>query len=66
LIELYLEVNYDFKETHFLGLGIKENVIAWKQLFDQIYKELQTQDKIEESIERLKVILEKVSCLTKE
>jgi hypothetical protein len=44
------------------SLGIKEHVIAWKQLFDQIKDEL----KSEESFKNFKVILHKISDLTKE
>ena len=40
------------------SLGVKEHVIAWKQLFDQIEKELESKDESEESIKNFKVILE--------
>jgi hypothetical protein len=39
-------------------LGIKEHVLAWKQLLDQILKELESKDEDDESIQKFKVILE--------
>jgi hypothetical protein len=42
------------------SLGIKEHVIAWKQLFDPIEEELESKDEGEESIKNFKVILDKV------
>jgi SUMO ligase MMS21 Smc5/6 complex component len=48
------------------SLGIKEHVIAWKQLSDQIKEGLYSEDKSEESIKNFKVILHKITDLTKE
>jgi hypothetical protein len=48
------------------SLGIKEHVIAWKQLFNPIYEELESKDESEEKIKNFKVILYKISDLTKE
>jgi hypothetical protein len=42
------------------SLGIKEHIIAWKQLFHPIKKELESKDESEESIKNFKVILDKV------
>ncbi len=48
------------------SLGIKEYVITWKQLLDQIEKELESEDKDDDSFERLKVILDRLSFLDKD
>jgi hypothetical protein len=43
-MKAYLEINHNFKlplteegSDYLESLGIKEHVIAWKQLFDPIY-----------------------------
>ncbi len=46
-------------------LGIKKDVIAWKQLFDQIMEELKSKNEDDESIQRFKVILEGLTSLNK-
>jgi hypothetical protein len=60
-------MNHDFElplteegSDYLESLSIKEHVIAWKQLFDQVRKELRTGDEGEESIKNFKVILDKV------
>ena len=48
------------------SLGIKEHVIAWKNLFESIKEDLRTYEEDEESIKNFKVKLHKISDLTKE
>ena len=48
------------------SFGIKEHFIAWKQLRDQILNEIMNEDEGEESINELKVILDKIASVTKE
>ena len=43
---------------YLVTLGIKEHVLAWKQLLDQIFKELESKDEDDESIYIFELILE--------
>ncbi len=45
------------------SLGIKEHVIAWKQLFDQFKNELRILDEDDELIQRFKLILDRLDFL---
>ncbi len=40
------------------SLGIKDDVITWKQLLDQIQIEFEIEDEDDESIERFKIMLD--------
>jgi hypothetical protein len=46
-------------------LGIKEYLLTWRQLFDQI-KEGQSEDENDESIKKLLVIIQKLPLLNKD
>ncbi len=72
IVKLYLEKKPTFKlplsdegSDYLDSLGIKEHVITWKQLFDQINEEIKIEDKNDESIKRFKVIINRLSFLDK-
>ncbi len=48
------------------SLGIKEHVIAWKNLYDQLKLDLKNEDESKKSISNFKLILDAVSNLTKD
>ncbi len=48
------------------SIGIKENLISWKQLYDQINVEFKSKDEDDESIQRFKVILDRLYMLYKD
>ena len=43
---------------YLVTLGIKEHVLAWKQLVDQIFKKVESKDEDNESVYKFKDILE--------
>ncbi len=70
LVKLYLEKFPDFQlelseeASNLLdSLGIKEEIIAWKQLWNKINDELHITDEDDELIEKFKLILEDITFL---
>ncbi len=48
------------------SLGIKDYVVEWKELYDQMKEELENEDESDESIQIFKLILEPLYFLNNE